>query len=281
MTPLRQKMTDKMILRGFASSTQEMYLYSATQLSRFYNRSHENIPYPEIEAWFLQLVKNDHLAPATIRIHFNGLKFLYCNVLGKEQFLPGLKLPKKQQKIPELLSRGEVNAILEATDSLRDKMLLTVCYGCGLRVSEVTSLALSDIDSKQHLLRIEQSKGNKDRYVPLPETLIQQLREYWRADQPATALFPGRKSALPIGISSVQKIYTKAKRQVKIEKTGGIHSLRHAFASHQLEKGMPLPQLKDILGHANLSTTMRYFHWYPSNQAKSFDAVAHLNEEQS
>jgi len=110
VTALRQKMTDKMILRGFASSTQEISLYSATQLSRSYNRSPENITYPEIEAWFLPLIKNNHLALATIRIHFNGLKFLYCNVLGKAQFLPSLKLPKKQQKIPELLSRGKVNA---------------------------------------------------------------------------------------------------------------------------------------------------------------------------
>ena len=120
MTSLRQAMTDKMILAGFAPNTQEMYLYSATQLSRHYNRSPSDITYFEIEAWFLQLIKAEHLAPATIRIHFNGLKFLYCNVLGNEQFLPGLKLPKKQQKIPDLLSRSEVSAILSRSNSFTE-----------------------------------------------------------------------------------------------------------------------------------------------------------------
>lgn len=172
-------------------------------------------------------------------------------------------VPKKVQRIPELLSRSEVARILGACRNRKHRMLLELCYGCGLRVSEVVTLKPRHIDAERLLLRIEQGKGGKDRHVILSASLLQRLRIYWRRERPRQWLFPGCEPERALEISSAQRAFTRAKRRAGVEKIGGIHSLRHAYATHQLAAGLPVHQLQRLLGHTDLHSTLRYVHWVP------------------
>jgi len=143
-------------------------------------------------------------------------------------------------------------------------MLLELTYGCGLRVSEVVALKVRDIDGERGLLRVEQGKGAKDRLVTLPGTLLNRLRSYWTHCRPEQWLFPSSRGlGEPICASTAQRIFANAKRRAGIDKIGGIHSLRHAYATHQLENGLPVHELQRLLGHNNLQSTERYLHWLP------------------
>jgi site-specific recombinase XerD len=142
-------------------------------------------------------------------------------------------------------------------------MMLRVCYGCGLRLNELRHLKVRDIDGEHRRLRIEQGKGAKDRLVVLSSTLLAQLRVYWRAYHPNDWLFPGRTPGEPVSETLIQKAFQKAKQRAGITKHGGVHSLRHAFATHQLEAGLPVHRLQRLLGHNSLSSTVRYVHWLP------------------
>lgn len=162
--------------------------------------------------------------------------------------------------------RSEVARILSASSNIKHRMLLATCYGCGLRVSELVNLQCRHIDGERQLLRVEQGKGAKDRPVMLSPQLLQLLRDYWRQLRPPVWLFPGRYRTQLIHVESAQKIFHSAKHQAGIRKTGGIHSLRHAYATHQLEAGMPIHQLQRQLGHQNIHSTLRYAHWVPGYQ---------------
>jgi site-specific recombinase XerD len=160
-----------------------------------------------------------------------------------------------------------VKRILCAPRNLKHRMLLTTCYGCGLRVSELVALKVRDIDGERHLLRIEQGKGAKDRQVMLSVSLLKRLRDYWQVYRPAWWLFARSDSGAALAISTPQKVFTRAKRRAGIDKVGGIHSLRQAYATHQLEAGLPVHQLQRLLGHRNLHSTLRYVHWVPGYRA--------------
>jgi integrase/recombinase XerD len=263
MTPLRQKMIDAMQVRGFSPRTHESYLYAVNALAVYYGRSPAELNKEELQAFFLYLAKERGLSGASCRLHLNGIRFLYLQVLGWSAFDVSIPIPKKAQRIPELLTRSEVRRILCACMNDKHRMLLETCYGCGLRVSELVVLKVQDIDSERLLLRIAQGKGAKDRNVLLPTTLLHRLRRYWQRYRPRRWLFPCRSSDAPLGITTAQKAFTAAKRHAGILKVGGIHSLRHAYATHQLEAGLPIHQLQHLLGHNNIQSTLRYVHWVP------------------
>ncbi|MEA3640385.1 MAG: tyrosine-type recombinase/integrase [Lamprobacter sp.] len=162
-----------------------------------------------------------------------------------------------------MLTRAEVAAILDACRQTRDRSMLMLAYGCGLRLSEVLALRVADIDGERKLLCIRQGKGAKDRLVPLSPTLLAQLRAYWRLYRPTDWLFAGRGDA-PLSTTSLQKAYTCAKQQAGVTKVGGIHALRHAYATHQLAAGLPVERLQRLMGHTSIHTTLRYVHWLPS-----------------
>ena len=266
MTPLRQKMIDMMLLRGFSVRTQQSYLDAVHQLAQYYHRSPEVLSTEDIQTYFLYLVKQRQLSPASCRLYLNGIRFLYLQVLGWAHFDVVIHTPKRAQRIPELLSRQEVARILSACSNEKHQTMLTTCYACGLRVSELVALQIKHIDSDRHVLRIEQAKGAKDRQVILSDHLLTLLREYWQHYHPVQWLFYGQGSHRALSITSAQKIFRKAKQQAGIHKVGGIHALRHAYATHQLEAGMPVHQLQGLLGHKSLQSTMRYVHWAPPHQ---------------
>ena len=263
MTRLRQAMIDAMLVRGFAARTHESYLSAVTDLAKYYHRSPEQLNTGEIQAYFLYLVKERHLAPASCRLSLNGIRFLYLEVLHRE-FEAKMQVPKRPQRIPELLTRKEVAAILDACINRKHRMLLTVCYACGLRVSELVNLKVRDIDGERRLLRIDQGKGAKDRMVEIPETLLLQLRCYWQLFHPGEWLFPGRAPATALGVTSAQKCFKESKCKASVDKVGGIHSLRHAYATHQLVAGMPITTLQHQMGHRDIHSTLRYVHWIPN-----------------
>jgi integrase len=178
-----------------------------------------------------------------------------------------LVIPKCPQRIPELLTREEVRRILQACDNPKHRMILELCYGCGLRVSEVCRLRVRDIDGERGQLRVEQGKGAKDRAVILPPSLLEHLRRYWRRQRPRDWLFPSATfAARAVSISTPQKAFARAKARAGVQRVGGIHSLRHAYATHLLEGGLPVHQLQRLLGHRHLASTLRYMHWLPGQQ---------------
>jgi site-specific recombinase XerD len=266
MTQLREKMIDEMTLRGFSPRTHQSYLRAVKELAGYYHQPPDQLSADQLQAYFLYLVKERHLSDASCRLYRHAIRFFYLEVLKQAAFDIELHVPKRKRRIPELLKRTEILRIVRSCINHKHRMLLLTCYGCGLRVSELVKLKLQHIDGERGLLRIEQGKGGKDRHVILAPTLLKALRDYWRLEQPRVWLFPNTHHCQPLSAGSAQKIYQRAKQHAEITKRGGIHSLRHAYATHQLQAGMPLQQLQYQLGHRSIQTTLRYVHWVMSEQ---------------
>jgi site-specific recombinase XerD len=265
MSVLRQKMIDQMLLRGFSERTKESYLNAVSLLARYYHLPPDKLSHDQIQNWFLYLVKERKLSPSTCRLYLNGLRFFYLHVLYWQEFEFKIATPKREQKIPDLLSYSDIRSIIEHAKNPKYKTMFIVCYTCGLRVSELVALKVKNIQGEQRYLQVVQGKGFKDRSIPLSCSVLRILREYWKAFHPDQFLFPGQTLEKPISITSVQRYFKQTKARAGITKKGGIHGLRHAFATHQLSAGMPLHQLKIILGHTDLKSTERYLHWCPES----------------
>jgi site-specific recombinase XerD len=257
-------MIDAMHVRGFSPRTHKSYLAAVSELARYYQRSPEQLNVDELKAFFEYLAIERDLSGASCRLYLNAIRFVYLKVLQWGSFDVTFPIPKKAQRIPELLTRAEVGRILSACRHPKHRMVLATCYGCGLRVSELVRLKVRHIDGERRLLRIEQGKGAKDRQVIVSEALLQRLRAYWRCYHPVEWLFQGQDPLAPMGIATAQKVFTAAKRRAGVEKVGGIHSLRHAYATHQLEAGRAVHQLQRLLGHHDIHSTLRYVHWVPN-----------------
>ncbi len=281
MTPLRQQLLDCMQVRHFSIRTQQVYVRWVYDLAKHTHRSPDTLQDSELKKYLWSLTLERQLSSSTCAQAFHALNFFYGQVLGRtftEKLLPPMK---RQQKIPELLSPQEVTRILAACNNMKYRTLLSVCYGCGLRISEVTHLKVRDIDSAQAVIHVHLAKGSKDRRIPLSATLLQVLRVYWHRFRPFNYLFSRHYGDSALNISSPQKVYYKAKAEAGILKQGGIHALRHAFATHQLMAGMPLPELQYILGHKDIRTTLRYTHWLPHYHAVDgvkFDLLKQLEQ---
>lgn len=264
MTTLRQEMIDAMQQRGFSPRTHTSYLAAVRDLAKYFHKPPDQLHQEQIQEYFCYLVKERHLSAASCKLYLNGIRFLYLQVLKWNEFNVPIQTPKRPQKIPELLTRHEVGQIIASCVNAKHRMLLLTCYGCGLRVGELVALKVRHIDGERKLLRVEQGKGAKDRAVVLSAVLLHRLRHYWMSYHPVEWLFPNSNTPhLPLSISTAQKVFRRAKASSGIQKIGGIHSLRHAYATHQLENGLPVHRLQQQLGHRNLQSTMRYVHWVP------------------
>lgn len=263
MTPLRAQMIKAMQVRGFSARTHESYLAAVKDLARYYHRAPDQLGIDDLRRYFEYLATERGLSGASCRLFLHGIRFLYLQVLAWPAFDVDIPIPKKAQRIPELLTRAEVGRILEACTHPKHRMMLTLCYGCGLRLGELVALKVRAIDGERKLLRVEQGKGGKDRLVPLSDTLLAQLRTYWRLFRPTEWLFPGRTLTATLSETSVQKAFTQAKARAGVKKIGGIHGLRHAYATHQLEAGLLVHRLQRLLGHQDIHSTLRYVHWVP------------------
>ena len=283
MTPLRQQMIEAMQQRGFSSKTHQAYLGAVKSLATYYHQSPDQIRKEQLQEYFVYLVQERDLCGSSCRLHLNGLRFLYLQVLGWKQFDIPIQFPKKAQRIPELLTRSEIRRIVQASSNRKHQMMLLTCYGCGLRVSELVRIQVKDIDGERKLLRIEQGKGAKDRLVVIPASLLKLLRQYWRGYRPNPWMFPnGNTPHLHLSIATIQRVFKRAKADAGIDKKGGIHSLRHAYATHQLEQGVAIHRLQQQLGHNDLKSTLRYVHWLPiyrQGQQHFNDLISGLAQE--
>ena len=262
MTELRQRMDDAMVLRGFALRTRETYLGCVAGLAKHYHCSPDRLDAEQIQAYLLYLITEKKLAYASVNQAACACRFLFGNVLQQHKIRLDIPMAKVPKRLPQILSREEVARLIDAARSLRGRTLLMTTYAAGLRVSEVCALQVADIESApdRMCLKVRQGKGHQDRYTLLSPRLLDTLRAYWRAGRPGRWLFPNPAGTAPIDPKTAQRIYCAARDTAGIPPEGGIHTLRHCFATHLLEAGVDLPTIQRLLGHGHIGTTMRYLH---------------------
>lgn len=259
MTPLRRRMIEDMRIRNLAPLTQNAYVEQVARFARHFALPPERLGQEEIRTWQIYLVEERRLAASSISVAVAALRFLYTVTLKRpwvvDDDIPTSRQPKKLPVVP---SPEEVAQFLDAVKSLKHRVILTVCYAAGLRISEAVYLKPAAIDSQRMVIRVEAGKGDKDRYVMLSPTLLQLLRNYWKATRPQEWLFPGDRPGQPISTSAVEIACRQTLERSGIGKAITPHSLRHAFAVHLLESGADLRTIQLLLGHRSLNTTSRY-----------------------
>ena len=270
MTPLRQRMIDDMQLRGLSASTQEGYVNAVRHLAEHYHRSPEELSEEDLRQYFLYLANEKKVARSTATIAICGIKFLYEQTLQQQWSTLRLVRPPRGKKLPVILSREEVRRALAAVRIPAYRACLTTIYACGLRANEGAHLRVEDVDSGRMFLHIIRGKGNRDRYVPLPEPTLQMLRAYWRTHRSRPWLFPAparpwRDHGLTSGDGPVDRgclhaAFKRALRHSGIAKRAHVHTLRHSYATHLLEAGINLRIIQENLGHRSARTTQLYTH---------------------
>jgi len=258
MTPLRQRFLDELRRRNYSPRTLEAYLAGVLRLVRFTGRSPDQASPDELRAFQLHLI-DQQVSWSTFNQTACALRFFYAHVLGRSQFVPYLPFARKPQKLPVILSPEEVRRLLAAVGQPRQRLMLRLAYGCGLRLGEVLRVRIADLDSARGLLWVRGGKGNKDRGVPLPTCLLEELRAYWRTHRPADYLFPNRQGK-PLHGATLQRALAQALVVSGLTKAATVHTLRHCYATHMLEAGTDLMTLQRLLGHSHVQTTMRYLH---------------------
>lgn len=265
MTILRQKLIDELEVRGLSRNTQACYLGYISRLARHYHRSPEQISDGELRAYLLHLLREKKNGAGTLCTAVSALRFFYRHVLRRPTDAIDTALPRMKKPVvrPRVFSPEQIAQLLAADGlNLKHRTMLMTTYAAGLRVSELCRLRTEHILGDRGQIRIEQSKGRKDRYTVLSARLLEQLRTYWRAYRPAggwlftSTFWPDR----PLSDDAAQRVFYRAAKLAGLPRHGGIHSLRHSFATHLLEAGVPLPVIQRLLGHGNLATTSRYLH---------------------
>jgi site-specific recombinase XerD len=251
-----------MVLRGFAERTKETYLACVSGLAKHYGRSPDTLDAAAIQAYLLHLISERKLAYSSVNQAVCAIRFLFAVVLGQREVAFDIPMAKVPKRLPQILTREEISRLLAHARDIRARTLLTTTYAAGLRLSEVCNLQLADIESspERMCLKVRQGKGSKDRYTLLSPRLLESLRLYWRAFRPRRWVFHNRAGDGPIYDQTVQRLYCAVRDAAGLPKGGGIHTLRHCFATHLLESGVDLFTLQRLLGHGHISTTMRYLH---------------------
>jgi integrase/recombinase XerD len=259
MTALRARMIGDMQIRNLAANTQESYVQQVSLFARHFNKSPELLGPEQIRAYQLYLTNEKKLATGSIVIAVSALRFLYNVTLKKDwSFEEVIPAPRMPQKLPVILSPEEVRDFLDCVRTRKHRAILTTCYAAGLRISEAVALTPHAIDSQRMVIRVEQGKGQKDRYTLLSPKLLEILRAWWRVERPKDWLFPGDFPGRHITSSAVEQECQKARRISKIAKPITPHSMRHAFAVHLLEQGVDVRRIQLLLGHRSLATTAKY-----------------------
>ena len=258
VTPLRRRMLEDMRIRNLAPCTQEQYVISVAAFAKYFGKSPQLLGPEDIHAWQIYLIDGKHLSPSSLNVYVSALRFLYNITLGRKWDLRVIPYAHRPKKLPVVLSREEVARLIGAVRHLKYRTVLMMLYGAGLRVSELTRLKLTDIDSQRMCIRVEQGKGQKDRYVMLSEKLLGHLRDYWRDYRPCPWLFMDRQRKSHLSIRAIRMGCKQARRDAGILKEVTPHTLRHCFATHLLEGGTDLRTIQVLMGHRSLSTTAVY-----------------------
>ncbi len=262
--PLRQKLVDTLTLRGYSPRTIESYVSSVELLAKAYWRSPEKITDEEITAFLLRGIRESRWSASTLNVKVSGLRFFYHHVLGRslkevERAMPRAKRPKS---LPRVYSREELELLFDkGCRTQKERVFLMLVYGGGLRLGEACRLKVSDIESKRMRIRVNQGKGKKDRYTLLGERLLEELRVYYRCFRPGEHLFgSSRDPNKPWSDRAGQEVFWRALERAGLPNRGGIHSLRHSFATHLLEAGVEITAIRVLLGHNSLAATSIYLH---------------------
>ena len=282
MTELRQRYLQDLRLRNYAPRTLQTYVECVSLFARYFKRSPEKLEREHIREYQLYLVEEKKCSWSRFNQTVCALRFLYRNTLGRDWAITHIPFPRKQKKLPVVLSREEAALFLAAIKNLKYRAVLSLCYGAGLRISEALHLQVSDIDSKRMMIRVRQAKGHKDRYVMLSPKLLELLREYWKKDRPSTWLFPGRCKHQPLDSTTLQHVCRLARHDSGITKPVTPHTLRHSFASHLLEAGANIRTIQLLLGHNSLQTTAVYTHVSQTTVASTvspFDLLPSLDSQ--
>ena len=257
ISPLRQRMIDDMTARRFKEKVQKDYVRHVRNFAAFLRRSPDTATSEDVRSFQLHLAKQQ-IGAATINSAIAALRFFFNVTLERPDLVRHLKTVHEPRKAPVVLNQEEMVRLLEAAPGLKYKAAFSVAYGAGLRVSEVVALKVSDIDSERMTLRVEQGKGQRDRYVMLSPQLLEVLREWQRAAQPWAWLFPGQNPVNPMAARQLGRAVHAAAREAGIAKRVSPHTLRHSFATHLLEQNVDIRVIQVLLGHAKLETTALY-----------------------
>lgn len=260
MTMLRQKMIEDMQIRNFSPHTIDAYVRAVAKFSQHFGLSPALLGPEQIRAYQLFLIRKKKASWAVFNQTVCALRLLYVTTLKKDWSLDHIPFPKQPKKLPVVLSPSEVQTFLQAIRNIKHRTMFMTMYSAGLRISELTQLLVTDIDSSRKVIRVCQGKGRADRYVPLFPSLLKALRTYWRHFRPEPWLFPGYPADQPISCSAVERVCSQIRRKLKLTKPVTPHTFRHAFATHLLEAGTDLRTIQILLGHRSLSTTAVYLH---------------------
>jgi len=251
-------MLEDLQIRHYSPTTIRLYLYAIKEFAKHFGKPPDQLGAEHIRRYQLFLTKEKKVSTSTYVLMVCALRFFYTHTLHRKVAIERIPFPRRERKLPMILSRDEVKALLEAPRDLRYRAMLAILYGSGLRVSEVARLKVADIDSARNVLWVRSGKGRKDRQALLPPKLRELLRCYWRTRRPTDWLFPGADPSQPVSAKTIFRACRQAAHSAGIAKSVHPHLLRHAFATHLLEAGTNLRTIQILLGHANLETTARY-----------------------
>lgn len=283
---LRRRMLEDLQLTGMSERTQQMYVRAVRQLAEHYKKSPDKITEEELRRYFLHIKNDKKWSRAGITIALCGIKFFYEKTLKRHWPIFDIVRPHAEKKLPVILSREEVREILGKVRLPRYRICLQTIYSCGLRLREGTELQVGHIDSRRMVIHLRRGKGNKDRYIPLPQTTLERLREYWKTHRNLTWIFPapGRggihrsTATTPMPYCNVQDAFRAALKESGINKKATVHTLRHSYATHLLEAGVNLRQIQENLGHNSPQTTALYTHLTEQAFRQTKDVINKLME---
>ncbi len=279
-----QKSMRALQLAGMSKRTQECYTRSVRMLVDFYGKTPDLINELQLQDYFLHRKNVDKWSPATMRICYSGIKFFFINVLKRQWHTLELVHAKRERRLPTVLSTKEIRSILNTVKTPQNKAYLTTVYSCGLRLHEALNLQVSDIDSDRMRIHVHRGKGAKDRYVPLPESTLVTLRNYWKIHRNPLFLFPrlgrsgkeGPSATIPMNKSSVQGALRRVLKQLDLKKRISVHTLRHSYATHLLEAGVNIRRIQQYLGHSSLSSTLIYLHLTTQGHQRAYGIINDL-----
>lgn len=253
-------MTKEMKIKGYSINTMKLYLCHVRNLINYYERDIEDITREDITSYLLYLIEDRMCSTSYLSQAISSFQFLFKYVFMRASVVFAIPHPKREKKLPEILSRDEVLKIIGAVRNVKHQAMITLAYSAGLRVSEVAALAIADIDSKRMLIHVKQAKGKKDRYTLLSKNTLDLLRRYVRLYRPHQWLFEGQQPGKHITTRTIQRVFETACEAAGITKDVSFHTLRHSFATHLLEGGTDIRYIQSLLGHTDTKTTQIYTH---------------------
>lgn len=259
-TPLRERMREDLRLRNFSKHSGEIYLFQVCKFAEYWKQSPEALGLEEVRRYLLHLLEKK-TAQSTYKQAVAALRFLYKYTLSREWAKEKIVYSRRAFRVPVVLTKEEVAAILSKVKHPQYLMLLKTIYAAGLRLTEALELKISDIESKETRILIRSGKGMKERYAMLSPVLLEELRRYWKTCRPRGWLFPSaRKPTKHVGESILQRAFQEAREAAGIKKAATVHTLRHSFATHLLESGTDLRVIQELLGHRSMKSTLIYTH---------------------